>query len=67
QSLPSGVKTRENVQNEANPESTQSPLPLEVESSVLEPAGRKGSQFREAVTPGPLGDQLVAGIPRVAA
>ena len=30
QSLPSGVKTRENAQNEANPESTQSSLPLEV-------------------------------------
>src|SRR5208337_2851715 len=44
QSLPSGVKTRQNVQNEANPESTQSSLPLEVESSVPEPAGRKRSQ-----------------------
>ena len=41
QSLPSGVKTPENVQNEANPESTQSSLPLEVESSVPEPPGRK--------------------------
>ena len=67
QSLPFGVKKRENVQNEANPESTQSSLPLDVESSVLEPAGRKRSQFREAVTAGPLGDQRVAGIPRVAA
>ncbi|MGZ3356026.1 MAG: hypothetical protein ACXVBO_14370, partial [Isosphaeraceae bacterium] len=67
QSLPFGVNTREIVQNEANPESTQSSLPLEVESSVLEPAGRKRSQFREVVTAGPLGDQRVAGIPRVAA
>ena len=67
QSLPSGVKTRENVQNEANPESTQGSLPLEVESSVLEEPGRKRSQFREAVTAGPLGDQRVAGIPRVGA
>ena len=67
QSLPSGVKTRENVQNEANPESTQSSLPLEVESSVPEEPGRKRSQFREVVTAGPLGDQCVAGIPRVAA
>ena len=32
QSLPSGVKTRENVQNKANPESTQGSLPLGVES-----------------------------------
>ena len=40
QSLPSGVKTRENVQNEANPESTQSSLPLEVESSVPEEPGQ---------------------------
>src|SRR5208337_5650273 len=30
QSLPSGVKMPENVQNEANPESTQSQLPLDV-------------------------------------
>ncbi len=67
QSLPSGVKTRENVQNEANPESTQSSLTLEVESSVPEEPGRKRSQFREVVTAGPLGDQRVAGIPRVAA
>jgi len=37
QSLPSGVKTRENAQNEANPELTQSSLPLEVESSVSKP------------------------------
>ena len=44
QSLPSGVKMRENVQNEANPESTQSSSPLEVESSVPEPPGRKRSQ-----------------------
>ena len=44
QSLPSGVKIPENVQNEANPESTQGPLPLDVESSVSEPAGQKRSQ-----------------------
>ena len=44
QSLPSGVKIPENVQNEANPESTQSPLLLDVESSVPEPAGQKRSQ-----------------------
>jgi hypothetical protein len=44
QSLPSGVRTRENVQNEANPESTQSSLPLVVESHSTEPAGRKRSQ-----------------------
>ncbi len=44
QSLPSGVKMPENVQNEANPESTQSSSPLEVESSVPEPPGRKRSQ-----------------------
>ena len=44
QSLPSGVKTRENVQNEANPESTQSSLPLVVESYSTEPASRKRSQ-----------------------
>jgi hypothetical protein len=44
QSLPSGVKTRENVQNEANPESTQSSLPLVVESHSTEPASRKRSQ-----------------------
>src|SRR5208337_3819218 len=44
QSLPSGVKMRENVQNEANPESTQSSLPLGVELSVPELPGRKRSQ-----------------------
>ncbi len=44
QSLPSGVKIPENVQNEANPESTQSPLPLDVESSMPEPVGQKRSQ-----------------------
>ncbi|MGA2703365.1 MAG: hypothetical protein ABSH35_19995 [Isosphaeraceae bacterium] len=66
QSPPSGVKTRENAPNEANQESTQSSLTLEVKSSVPERAGRKRSQSREAVTAGPLGDQLVAGIPRVA-
>jgi len=44
QSLPSGVKTRENVQNEANPESTQGSLPLVVESYSTEPASRKRSQ-----------------------
>ena len=44
QSLPSGVKTRENVQNEANQESTQSSLPLVVESYSTESAGRKRSQ-----------------------
>ena len=47
QSLPSGVKMRENVQNEANPESTQNSLPLEVKSSVPESARRKRSQKRE--------------------
>ncbi len=52
QSLPSGVKTRENVQNEANPESMQSSLSLEVESSVTESAGRKRSQFTQAVASG---------------
>ncbi len=52
QSLPSGVKTRENAQNEANPESTKSSLPLEVESSETEPAGRKRSQFTQAVASG---------------
>ncbi len=45
QSLPSGVKTPEKVPNEANPESTQNSLSLEVESSATEPAGRKRSQF----------------------
>ena len=44
QNLPSGVKMRENVQNEANPESTQSSLPLVVESYSTELAGRKRSQ-----------------------
>ena len=44
QSLPSGVKMPENVQNEANPESTQNSLLLEVKSSVPESAGRKRSQ-----------------------
>ena len=44
QSVLSGVKTRENVQNEANPESTQSSLPLVVESYSTEPASRKRSQ-----------------------
>ena len=42
----------QNVQNEANPESTQSSLPLEVESSVPEPAGRKRSQSTQAVASG---------------
>jgi len=42
----------QNVQNEANPESTQSSLPLEVESSEAEPAGRKRSQFTQAVASG---------------
>ncbi len=49
QSLPAGVKTRENVQNEANPETTQNSLPLEVESYSAEPAGPKRSQFTQAV------------------
>ena len=49
QSLPSGVKTPENVQNEANPESTQSSSLLEVESSVPEPGRRKRSQSTQAV------------------
>src|SRR5208283_1061421 len=44
QSLPSGVKTRENAPNEANPESTQSSLPLDVKPSAAEPADRKRSQ-----------------------
>ncbi len=52
QSLPSGVKTRENAQNEANPELTQSSLPLDVESSATEPEGRKRSQFTQAVASG---------------
>ena len=34
----------EKAPNEANPESTQSSLPLDVESSATEPAGRKRSQ-----------------------
>ena len=41
----------QNVQNEANQESTQSSLPLEVESSVLEPQGRKRSQMEGANVP----------------
>ena len=41
----------QNVQNEANQESTQSSLPLEVESSVLEPQGRKRSQMEGANAP----------------
>ena len=51
----SGEPTKEecpvpqNVQNEANPESTQSSLPLEVESSVPEPAGWKRSRSTQAV------------------
>ena len=49
QSPPSSVKTPENVQYEANPESTQSSSPLEVESSVPEPPGRKRSQSTQAV------------------
>ena len=49
QRLPSGVKTPENMQNKAIPESTQSSLPLEVESSVPEPPGRKQSQSTQAV------------------
>src|SRR5208337_2832359 len=49
QSLPSGVKTRENVQNEANQESTQSSLPLVVESYSTESAGRKRSQSGRVV------------------
>ena len=49
QSLPSGVKTPENVQNEANPESTQGSSLLEVESSVPEPGRRKRSQSTQAV------------------
>src|SRR5271157_5556856 len=44
QSLPSGVKTPRNVQNEANLELTQSSLPLWVKSYSTEPAGRKRSQ-----------------------
>ncbi len=49
QSLPFGVKTRENAPNEANPESTHGSLPLEVESSVPEPAGWKRSRSTQAV------------------
>ena len=45
QSLTSSVKTPENVQNEANLESTQSSLLLEVESYLPEPAGRKRSHL----------------------
>jgi len=41
----------QNVQNEANPESTQSSLALEVESSVPDPAGRKRSQREGANAP----------------
>ncbi len=41
----------QNVQDEANPESTQDSLPLEVESSVLEPHGRKQSQMEGANAP----------------
>jgi hypothetical protein len=37
------VKTPENVQNEANPESTQSSLPLVVESYFTEPEAGKRS------------------------
>jgi len=39
-------RSPQNVQNEANLESTQSSLLLEVESSTTEPAGQKRSQFR---------------------
>src|SRR5271157_1424343 len=42
----------QNVQDEANPESTQGSLPLEVESSVPEPPGRKQSQSAQAVASG---------------
>jgi hypothetical protein len=42
----------QNAPNEANPESTQSSLPLEVESSVPEPPGRKRSQSTQAVASG---------------
>ncbi len=39
----------QNVQNEANLESTQTSLLLEVESSTTEPAGQKRSQFTQVV------------------
>jgi hypothetical protein len=42
-------RSLQNVQNEANLESTQSSLLLEVESSTTEPAGQKRSQFTQAV------------------
>jgi len=42
-------RAQQNVQNEANLESTQSSLPLEVESSVPEPERRKRSQSTQAV------------------
>jgi len=42
-------RSPQNVQNEANLESTQSSLLLEVESSTTEPAGQKRSQFTQAV------------------
>ena len=42
----------EKAPNKANPESTQSSLPLEVESSLPEPAGRKRSQSTQAVASG---------------
>ena len=45
-------RSLQNVQNEANPESTQSSLPLDVESSEADPAGRKRSQFTQAVANG---------------
>ena len=45
-------RSLQNVQNEANPESTQSSLPLDVESAAAEPAGRKRSQFTQAVASG---------------
>jgi len=41
---PEECLTPENAQNEANQESTQSSLPLNVESSEAEPADRKRSQ-----------------------
>ena len=43
-SRPCGVKTLQKAPNEAKLESTQSSLPLEVESSLPEPAGGKRSQ-----------------------
>jgi len=42
----------EKAPNEANPESTQSSLPLEVESSMPDPAGGKRSQSTQAVASG---------------